>query len=55
MSKRIVVFNGSPRAGGNTNALINAFIAGANESGNIVERFDIAIMDSRSRAHRLSV
>lgn len=39
MSKKIIVLNGSPRAKGNTSALIDAFVKGAQESGNSVTEF----------------
>ncbi len=39
MSKKIVVLNGSPRKNGNTSALVDAFIKGAEESGNTVTTF----------------
>lgn len=44
MSKNIVVITGSPRAGGNTDMLADAFIEGAAESGNTVRRFNAARM-----------
>lgn len=47
MSKKIVVLNGSPRANGNTAALIDAFSEGATSSGNEVVRFDLQKMDIR--------
>ncbi|ABX41673.1 hypothetical protein [Lachnoclostridium phytofermentans] len=36
MSKNIVVINGSPRKNGNSELLVDAFIEGANGSGNKV-------------------
>ena len=39
MSKKIIILNGSPRKNGNTSSLVNAFLAGAKESGNIVTEF----------------
>jgi len=45
MGKKIVVLNGSPRANGNTAALIDAFTAGAIEAGNTLKRFDIQQMN----------
>ena len=44
---RITVLNGSPRAGGNTAALIDAFTEGAESAGHTVERFDLQRMDIR--------
>lgn len=32
MSKKIMIFNGSPRVNGNTETLIDAFIQGAEEA-----------------------
>lgn len=40
MSKKILVLTGSPRKGGNSDLLADAFIQGAARSGHIVERFD---------------
>ena len=47
MAKKIVVLNGSPRKHGNTAALIDQFIAGAQSVGHRVTRFDIAEMNIR--------
>lgn len=44
MSKKIVVITGSPRKGGNSFAMTDAFIATAQASGHSVERFDAAFM-----------
>ena len=44
MSKRIVVINGSPRKNGNTELLIDAFIQGAESSGNHVTKFNVGRM-----------
>ncbi|EXG86779.1 NADPH-dependent FMN reductase [Clostridium sp. ASBs410] len=44
MSKKIVVFNGSPRKNGNTELLVDSFIEGANDSGNIVTKFNVGRM-----------
>jgi len=44
MSKNIVVLSGSPRKGGNTDLLTEAFIKGAKESGNTVKQFRVADM-----------
>lgn len=40
MSKRILVLTGSPRKGGNSDLMAEAFINGAIKAGNVVERFD---------------
>lgn len=40
MNKTILVLTGSPRAGGNTDQLAEAFIRGAQNAGNYVLRFD---------------
>lgn len=45
MGKKILVLNGSPRANGNTAALISAFTKGAEEAGHTVYRFDLQKMD----------
>lgn len=45
MGKRILVLNGSPRAKGNTAALIREFVAGAETAGHDVVRFDLDAMD----------
>jgi multimeric flavodoxin WrbA len=45
MGKKICILNGSPRANGNTKALIESFIKGAEDSGNEVVCFDIQKMD----------
>nr|WP_325257610.1 flavodoxin family protein [uncultured Oscillibacter sp.] len=45
MSKHILILNGSPRAKGNTKALIEAFEKGAAEAGHRVERFDLQKMN----------
>lgn len=42
MSKKIVVLNGSPRAKGNTAAMIQAFTEAAEAKGHTVERFNAA-------------
>ena len=47
MAKKIVVLNGSPRKNGNTASLINAFVKGAEESGNQVTEFHLAGMNIR--------
>lgn len=44
MSKKIVVITGSPRKGGNSLAMTDAFIAAAQAAGHTVERFDAAFM-----------
>ncbi len=45
MSKKIVILNGSPRHGGNTALLCDAFAAGAASSGHTVVRFDLREMN----------
>lgn len=45
MAKKIVILNGSPRAGGNTAALVHAFVRGAEEAGHQVSCFDLQRMD----------
>ncbi len=45
MSKKIVILNGSPRRNGNTSALVKAFTAGAENSGNTVTEFFLSSMD----------
>jgi len=45
MSKHIVILNGGPRTNGNTAALIREFIAGAEEKGHNVVRFDLDKMN----------
>ena len=45
MAKNITILNGSPRANGNTAALIEAFTKGAEASGNTVNRFDLQKMN----------
>ncbi len=44
MSKRIVVITGSPRKGGNSFAMTEAFINAAEAKGHIVTRFDTSFM-----------
>lgn len=44
MGKKIVVVTGSPRKNGNSNAMVEAFIAEAEKMGNTVTRFDAALM-----------
>lgn len=41
MSKKIMILNGSPRAHGNTVALIESFTQGAERAGHTVRRFDL--------------
>lgn len=43
MSKKIVVITGSPRKGGNSFAMTDAFIRAAEAKGHIVTRFDAAM------------
>lgn len=45
--KKILVLNGSPRPNGNTSALIDAFVRGAEEAGNEVARIDLRSLDIR--------
>ncbi|MBU3833497.1 MAG: flavodoxin family protein [Candidatus Methanocorpusculum faecipullorum] len=45
MSKKILILNGSPRPKGNTVALIDAFVCGAESAGHSVTRFDLQKMD----------
>lgn len=45
MSRKIVILNGSPRKNGNTAALCDAFMEGAEASGHTVTRFDLQQMD----------
>ena len=45
MSKKVIVFNGSPRKNGNTSRLIDMFVKGAEESGNNVSRFNLHNMN----------
>ena len=44
MGKNIVVITGSPRKGGNSFAMTDAFIKAAEERGHTVKRFDAAFM-----------
>ena len=45
MSKKIVILNGSPRNGGNTAGLCEAFAGGAESAGHVVTRFDLQQMN----------
>lgn len=45
MAKKILVLNGSPRANGNTSALIKAFCEGATSSGHEVTSFHLQSMN----------
>lgn len=45
MSKKIIILNGSPRANGNTAALVDAFTKGAESAGHAVTRFDLQKMN----------
>ena len=45
MGKKIMILNGSPRANGNTAALIETFTKGAREAGNEVTCFDLQRMN----------
>lgn len=42
MAKHIVVIDGSPRKGRNTDSLCNAFIEGAEKNGNTVYKFSVS-------------
>ena len=44
MSKKIVVITGSPRKGGNSFAMTDAFVKAAEAKGHTVTRFDAALM-----------
>ncbi len=44
MAKNILILNGSPRANGNTSALVKQFTKGAEESGNKVTEFQLSKM-----------
>lgn len=41
MKKKILIINGSPRKSGNTELLVDSFIKGANESGNIAQKINL--------------
>ncbi len=43
--KKIMILNGSPRAKGNTAALIDSFTKGAESAGHEVVRFDLQKMN----------
>ena len=45
MPKNILILNGSPRANGNTAAMVNAVIAGAERAGNTAEKADIRLLN----------
>ena len=45
MSKNILILNGSPRANGNTAAMVDAMIAGAKGAGHSAEKVDIRLLD----------
>ncbi len=45
MGKKIVVITGSPRKGGNSFAMTDAFVKAAEAKGHEVSRFDAAMMD----------
>ena len=45
MNKRIVILSGSPRKNGNTEALVHAFITGAESAGNTVTEFFLDSMN----------
>lgn len=42
MSKKVLILSGSPRIGGNSDILCDEFIKGAKESGNEVEKINVA-------------
>ncbi|MDL2210814.1 flavodoxin family protein, partial [Desulfovibrio sp. OttesenSCG-928-O18] len=42
MGRNILVITGSPRKGGNTDTLVDAFIKGASHAGHTVSRFNAA-------------
>lgn len=42
MSKRILILTGSPRRGGNSDLMADAFAKGASEAGNSVVQFNTA-------------
>lgn len=42
MSKRVLILSGSPRKGGNSDALCDEFMRGAAESGNEVKKIRVA-------------
>ena len=50
MSKKIIVLNGSPRANGNTSALVREFTRGAEENGHSVQTFLLHDMDIKGCA-----
>ncbi|MDR2204091.1 MAG: flavodoxin family protein [Nitrososphaerota archaeon] len=45
MVKKVIVLNGGPRVGGNTDMLIDAFVEGAVSVGHIVKQFDLRDMN----------
>lgn len=47
MSKKILIINGSPRANGNTESIIDSFVSGAEEKGHSVTKFNIRQMNIR--------
>ena len=47
MSKKIIILNGSPRAKGNTETLVDNFIEGAKESGHNIKKFNLREMNIR--------
>ena len=42
MSKKVLILSGSPRKGGNSDTLCDEFMRGALESGNDVEKINVA-------------
>ena len=47
MPKNILILNGSPRANGNTAAMVDAMITGAESAGHTTEKVDIRLLDIR--------
>lgn len=45
MQKKIIVLNGSPRKNGNTEAMVDAYIRGAEKAGHKVDKFNLGQMD----------
>lgn len=45
MSKKILILNGSPRPRGNTEVLVDNFIAGAKEAGHTINSFNLREMN----------
>lgn len=47
MKKNVLILSGSPRKGGNSDSLCDAFLRGAQESGHSVEKVRVASLDIR--------